>query len=98
MTGNLRLAFLVAAAALVACGQQPSDDGLVARAGDHTWSVESAAALLAQQPDLPAEREVVRALAELWIDYTLLAAAAEQDTPWLKWTCRPWSGAWQTTS
>lgn len=77
-----RLALIATATAttLTACAEAPSDEGLVARAGSHVWSVEQATELLTLQPELPVEPEVVRALADLWIDYTLLAAAAERDT------------------
>ncbi|NJD19869.1 MAG: hypothetical protein FIA95_11395 [Gemmatimonadetes bacterium] len=84
MMRAIRLAFIAAAAgtALQACSAPPppADAGLVARAGEQVWSGEAAASLLAEKPDLPADREVVRTLAELWIDYTLLASAAQQDT------------------
>lgn len=72
----------VATVVLSACGgeAQPSDEGLVARAGGQTWTVEEAAALIAPDSALPPEPEAVRAIANLWIDYTLLARAAMADT------------------
>ncbi len=72
---------LLVAATLVACAGdgQPEPD-VLARAGDHLLRVEPAATLLAEQDELPGQPEVVRALADLWIDYTLLAQAARADS------------------
>ena len=52
----------------------------VARAGGNELSVDQAATLLEQNPQLPAQPGVVEALANLWVDYTLLAKAAAQDS------------------
>lgn len=72
---------LLVAATLAACAGdgQPEPD-VLARAGDHLLRVEPAATLLAEQDELPGQPEVVRALADLWIDYTLLAQAALEDS------------------
>jgi hypothetical protein len=56
------------------------DAGLVARAYDQTWTVDEASTLVAAHPDIPADREAIRALANLWIDYTVLATAAAEDS------------------
>jgi hypothetical protein len=53
---------------------------VVARAGGQEFKVEDAAQLLALNPDIPAEAPIVRMLADLWVDYTLLALAAAEDT------------------
>lgn len=50
----------------------------VAAAADFTLKVEDAARLLAPVEDLPNEREVVTALSDYWIDYTLLALAVNR--------------------
>jgi peptidyl-prolyl cis-trans isomerase C len=42
--------------------------------------VEAAAELLAPEPQLPADSGTVQALADLWIDYVLLARAAVEDS------------------
>jgi hypothetical protein len=77
----LQVPILLLTTAFVACGgETESDVGLVARAGGHTWAVAEAADLLTPRTDLPAEREAVRALANLWIDYTLLARATMADS------------------
>ena len=54
--------------------------GLVASAGGHDLTVSEVTALLAPETMLPDQPEVVVALADLWIDYTLLAEAARQDS------------------
>jgi hypothetical protein len=41
--------------------------------------VEDAAALLAANPQIPDQPEMVRILADLWVDYTLLATAVAND-------------------
>ncbi len=70
----------LALGAAFACGGNGSPDvGLLARAGDQTWPVDEAASLLAPTK-LPADREAVRALAEIWIDYSLLAGEARADS------------------
>ena len=53
---------------------------VVARAAGEELEVDEAARLLATNPQLPADPQVVAALADLWTDYTLLAAAASEDT------------------
>lgn len=66
-------------ALLAACGEE-SNEGLVARAGDHRFTVDQATELLVDQEALPNDVEVVRALAEIWVDYTLLAAEVARDS------------------
>jgi len=73
-----------ASTALVACegfGQAVSSHSdVVARAAGHDLSVERVTALIVPRSDIPAQREVVDILANLWVDYILLATAAAQDT------------------
>jgi peptidyl-prolyl cis-trans isomerase C len=75
------LGFATAAAA--ACDRAPSAD-VVARAADNELSATETAALITSLPVDPqfdpAQPEVVMALADLWIDYTLLATAAADDS------------------
>ncbi len=82
MTRHSPVPVAIVALALSACGggDEPSDVGLVARAGGQTWTVEEAVALIAPDTALPPEPEAIRAIANLWIDYTLLARAAMTDT------------------
>lgn len=49
---------------------------VVARAGGMELGVEEAASLLAENPDIADDPGVVADMADLWVDYTLLAAAA----------------------
>lgn len=78
-----RLAVPALAVALGACqgseGGAPSPDTL-ARAGGAEFTVEAAAEILAPQTQLPNQPQVVEALANLWVDYFLLAKVAAEDT------------------
>lgn len=75
---------LAAVAGFAACdglGQaMTAHTDVVARAGGLELSVEEAAGFLAQNPRLPAEPDVVRAIADLWVDYVLLATVSKQDS------------------
>ncbi|HEX7050506.1 MAG TPA: peptidylprolyl isomerase [Longimicrobiales bacterium] len=53
---------------------------VVARAGGLELTVDEATGLLLQDPRLPAEPEVVEAVANLWVDYVLLATAVHEDS------------------
>jgi hypothetical protein len=78
-----RLALLAAPLALMACGRfsgaMTSHTDVVATAEGKELKVEDAAALLASNPQIPDQPEMVRILADLWVDYTLLATAVAQD-------------------
>lgn len=74
---------LLAAPALGAAQRTPAASAqgdAVATAGGLTLSVADAAGLIAANPQVPADSNTVRALAERWVDYALLAAARVQDT------------------
>jgi PPIC-type PPIASE domain len=78
MTARWSAIFMVVA--LTAnCG---GDDqgGIVARAGSHKFTVNDAVELLAANPNIPPDPSLVRDLAELWTDYTLIALAAREDS------------------
>ncbi len=66
--------------AAAACAKPASDAGLVARAGSHELTVDQVVQLLQDQEQLPAQREVIQTLADLWINYTLLADEAARDS------------------
>ena len=68
------------ALALGGCGDSAPGDEVVARAAGYELSVDETADLLARQAQLPDQADVVEAIANLWIDYTLFAAAALEDT------------------
>jgi peptidyl-prolyl cis-trans isomerase C len=84
MRKTIALALLPLAAALFGCdgvGQAlSSHTDALARAAGHELTVDRAAALVAPHAAIPAQPEVVDAIATLWVDYTLLATAASQDT------------------
>lgn len=53
---------------------------VVARASGKELKVDEAARLLASNAQIPADAQVVQTLADMWVDYTLLATAAAEDT------------------
>lgn len=77
---------LVVAAPLIAVGCNRVNEAMtahtneVARAAGKELKVEEAARLLATNPQIPADPQVVAALAEVWTDYTLLATAVAKDS------------------
>ncbi|HSG47426.1 MAG TPA: peptidylprolyl isomerase [Longimicrobiales bacterium] len=79
MKRTLGSAALLALVASAAC-EPASTDTLVARAGDYEFTVATAVEILAPRTELPNQPQVVASLADLWIDYTLLADAALDDT------------------
>lgn len=66
--------------AVGACDAQVDNEGVVARVDDYRLTVDEAVDLLVDEERLAAEAGVVESLAELWIDYTLLAEAAAEDS------------------
>ena len=60
---------------LVACSPDH-----VAQAGSYTLSVDEVATLLAEHSRIPPDTQVVRVVAELWVDYTLLADQVHADS------------------
>ena len=65
---------------LAACDDGGTSGLVVARAAGHELTVGETVRLIAPENNLPAQRQVVEAVADLWIDYTLLAEAAAGDT------------------
>ena len=63
-----------------ACADTEPDPNVVARAGDYELTVDDVVRLLVDEERLPVEASVVESLADLWIDYTLLAEATLEDT------------------
>jgi hypothetical protein len=53
---------------------------VVARAAGHELRIEDAAQMLAANPQVPPDPQVVQAIADIWVDYSLLAAAVRDDT------------------
>jgi hypothetical protein len=58
----------------------PLPDSVVAAAAGHQLTAAAAAALLAPNPQVPADPQTIQVLAGLWIEYTLLAEAVAQDS------------------
>nr|MDQ3388932.1 peptidyl-prolyl cis-trans isomerase [Gemmatimonadota bacterium] len=83
---QFRLDILAVAAPLLlsACGSfgkaMTAHTDVVARAAGHELKVRDAAQLLSTYPEIPADPQMVEALADLWIDYTLLVTASAGDT------------------
>ena len=59
---------------------RPSGENVVAQAAGFEFTAQAAADILAPQPQLPNQPEVVEALADLWVQYYLLARASAEDT------------------
>lgn len=80
----MTVAVVAGALATAACdslGQaMGSHQDVVARAASHELTVDEAAGLIASNPRLPATPEVVGIIADLWVDYVLLATAAHEDS------------------
>lgn len=53
---------------------------VVARAAGHELTIDDMVDLLAGNPRLPAQTEVVASVADLWVDYTILAELAAEDS------------------
>ncbi len=70
---------LAAALMLTGCGGGGATN-VVARAADHELTVSEAVEILSQGSNLANWTEATREMANLWIDYTLLAKAAMEDT------------------
>jgi PPIC-type PPIASE domain len=75
---------LLAGLATTACdsiGQaMTAHTDVLARAAGHELKVDKTASMIAANPQIPAQPDVVVAVASLWIDYMLLATAASRDS------------------
>ena len=84
MSKTLPLVAVIGAVAFAACesfGQaMTAQTDVVARAAGHEFTVDEAASTLALNPQIPANAEVVDAIANLWVDYMLLATAVAKDS------------------
>ena len=70
-----RGSLLLTALSLAACGPAP-----LAEADGSRLTVDAAAGLIAAHSTVPGDSQVVRVVAELWVDYTLLSAQLEEDS------------------
>jgi PPIC-type PPIASE domain len=57
-----------------------SHTDVLARSAGHELTVDQAAAMIGPHREIPAQREVVEIVANLWVDYMLVATAATQDS------------------
>ena len=64
----------------VSCSGEQNTDGLVAMVDNYTLSIDDAVDLLVDEERLAADAGVVKAVAELWLNYTLLAEATATDS------------------
>jgi hypothetical protein len=84
MTRIVAFAALTGVVALGACDSvgraMSSHTDLVARAAGHELTADRAAEMLAPHFHIPAQADVVDAVANLWVDYVLLATAMSRDT------------------
>jgi hypothetical protein len=62
------------------CGDEEVDSNVVARAGDYQLTVDDVVRLVVDEEQIPVEAAMVESLANLWIDYTLLAEATAEDS------------------
>lgn len=75
----LALAVIVPTALVAGCSNEPSE-GVVARVGGQSLTVDDVVDLLVDQEEFPPQADVVAAIIDLWVDYTLLAEAVMDDT------------------
>ncbi|MFW6331508.1 MAG: peptidylprolyl isomerase, partial [Gemmatimonadota bacterium] len=78
MKGYLFIAVLTAA--VVGCDAITAHTDVVARVGRHELTVDGTVEMLAGSPQVPARPEVIGSVAELWVDYTILARMAASDS------------------
>jgi peptidyl-prolyl cis-trans isomerase C len=57
-----------------------SHTDVLARAAGHELTAEEAASLIAKHEQIPARADIVEVVANIWVDFTLLATAAAQDS------------------
>ena len=72
---GLHLGLLALTVSLAACGPRP-----LAEAEGNRLTVDAAARLILDHSTKPGDMQVVRVVAELWVDYTLLAGRLHDDT------------------
>ncbi len=74
------LALALLTATVGACDGVTSHTNVVARAGHHELTVQEAVDMISAEPRIPAREEVVRQIADLWVDYTILATIVAEDS------------------
>jgi parvulin-like peptidyl-prolyl isomerase len=71
---------IVSASLILFFGCSDSNDNVIATAAGHRLSIEQVVEILARQNTLPNQQETIKALAEYWIDYTLMGELSLQDS------------------
>jgi parvulin-like peptidyl-prolyl cis-trans isomerase-like protein len=83
-TKTVAVLVLAGGLATSACGDfgqaMTAHTDVVARAGGRELKVDRTAALINSNPQIPAQPDVVMAVANLWVDYMLLGHAAAEDS------------------
>ena len=83
------LALSLLTLATVGCDAMTAHTDVVARVGTHELTVDETVDMIAGNPQVPARRDVVRSLVDLWIDYTLVATAAADDSTFAELDVEP---------
>jgi hypothetical protein len=65
---------------LAACEAMGAHTGVVARVGQYDLTIDRTVDMLVENPRIPATTEVVGSIADLWVDYTILADLLSRDT------------------
>lgn len=73
------LPLFMLSATVVACDAMTAHTGVVARVGQYELTVDRVVGLLVPNPRVPATTEVTASLADLWVDYTILADILARD-------------------
>lgn len=74
------LSFLVLPLALAGCDAMTAHTGVVARVEQQELTVDETVELLQANPRIPPQTEVVGTVANLWVDYMMLAKLLARDT------------------
>jgi hypothetical protein len=74
------LPILLVPVAVAACDAVGAHTGTVARVGQYELTVERTVDMLVANPRIPATTEVVASVADLWVDYTILADILSRDS------------------
>jgi hypothetical protein len=65
---------------IAACDAVGAHTGTVARAGQYELTIDRSTEMLVANPRIPASADVVGSIADLWVDYTILADVLSRDT------------------
>lgn len=74
------LSILALPLALAGCDAMTAHTGVVARVAQHELTTEEMVEMLAPNPRIPAQAEVVGTVANLWVDYMMLAMLIAEDS------------------